>query len=357
MMAPSSAFVDRVVPLFIFPALAMGGAALLATHALERSFKLMFDLQCPKQGIGLTQLRIRYTGYEPLDEGVCWTVAFFHALMKPDVVDFMYYVCASAPIIWIFPSVEAARRGTGWLNFPVAFPGVTLLISQVITIGATMPLYWTFFLAGGHQHLKQTTAVISQAHAESVFVGTQVGLLAPTVAMLVYNSPKVTAFWQPAPAFSAVLQQLYLLFRRPSQNGQSGYVTIRTFYLGLFLLSATVYGTILIKRFPDVNGILSFFLPPLMPSGKVKMSVQTLNFLQLDVLLAQTSCIFASFWFADSSAEVLGMLAWHLFAVPLAGPSASFIGVLIWREDKLNGSRGAFGVQNKLRKQKKSKQE
>ena len=272
----------------------------------------------------------------------------------------------------MFPAVEAARRGTGYFNVLVAFPFITLLIGQVATLGATLPVYWALFLAAGHHNVKQADAVISQRRAESIVFGFLVGIVAPSVAMMSLQTPKAIAFWQrecfsylvaaiswpvliclfPAcPLYFYIAQQLYLLVRRQQSKVQSGYRTIKTFYTIVFVISAATHITYLVKRSAHPDGILPFFIPPFHPNRSTVMSVQAINILQWDAILITGSSILASFWFADSITEVASLLIWHAVMVPVGGPFASFTGVLLWRESKLNGSSGVQS--GKLKKVKK----
>ncbi|KAH8829609.1 hypothetical protein DL96DRAFT_1814801 [Flagelloscypha sp. PMI_526] len=347
----------RFLPLLIFPSLTYFGLSTIFTHLRDSTYQLKVGLQCPKDGLGLTPYRIAYTGNDGFDKFLCGIILFFHRSMEPEGAEFLYYMLGAGAFCFLLPPIESTRKSTGYFNILVSFPVITLLLCQVATLGGMMPVWWTFFLVGGHHKLAKNQAVITRAHAESLLFGALIGLAIPTVAMLTMKDPIITAIWQPCPLWFYIAQQAHLrLFHTRASYPQSGYHIMKWLYIGLFITASSFHVAVVAKRWNDLDALKTFFIPPVTPDRQALMSVQSTNVLQWDLAIALSSCILASFWFTSNLAEFAKLFIWYLVAVPLAGPCASVIGVLLWRESKLNDTRGAFGVQSKAG-QKKGKKE
>lgn len=97
----------------------------------------------------------------------------------------------------IIPSIEKTRKASpGGFNFLVAVPLLTGMLCQVIPVGVTLPLYWMSFILGGYHKLSSQSAVITQAHAESLLFGTFLGLVIPSIGMISSQDTLLITLWQ-----------------------------------------------------------------------------------------------------------------------------------------------------------------
>ncbi|KAH7102320.1 hypothetical protein BKA62DRAFT_700039 [Auriculariales sp. MPI-PUGE-AT-0066] len=341
-MASARHFIDRALPLVIFPALGAVAFSIVMGHLNGLALQINASgAQCPAQGLGTTAIRRTYTGLDVIDKALCTVVAVFTENLGPNVLEFTHYWLSTGAVTFIFPAVEASRRGTSLPNIILALPVLVLLVAQVATIAVVLPFYWTVFLVSGQQRGSKDS-FITESHAESMIVATLLGLVPSTILMLSVKSPLTIAIWQLCPLYFFLVQHWYLrVVRPPGSKSPSGFDILQAFYACLFVLAARVHFKVITKYLANPAAALAFFKPPVQPNLTASMSTQTLNFLQWDSIFAQASCILASFWFADSPKTLLIMVGWYIIAVPLVGPFAGFIAVLVWRELKLNGHTSA----------------
>lgn len=159
--------------------------------------------------------------------------------------------------------------------------------------------------------------------------------------MLVLDNPYATAIWQPFPLWMFIAQHVYSTIRRPSQNAQSGYLTVQATHLILFLLSAIPHiiyvGPIVAAG--DSARLKALFVPSLaVPHENLSLQIGVLDFIQWDIIFVSVSTLLACLWTARSVTQFIVMIGWFAVAGVLFGPGAGLIGVFAWREAALNAS-------------------
>ncbi|KAF9532362.1 hypothetical protein CPB83DRAFT_807700 [Crepidotus variabilis] len=321
----SNSFRDRVLPLAIFPALSAVAVRLLMLPLIEA--KLDLDTGCRALGI---------TGKSAIDNPLCSLVDFFTVLMHDTVgQSFLTYAMGISLPLALIPAVEAYRPGqTKLLKYPMAW----LLVSQVVSIGITMPLYWMIsVLTNGPRKIRHgTTATYRQADVLALAFGLVVGAVVPSVSMMVLDDPVVTALWQIYPAYVAIAQFIHLQVRPHTQHSHSGYTALQVIYFATLLLSSSVHMSTIWPMLKDIESLKTLLIPTLgsLPSS-ANAAQFCLNFLKWDVTLAYLSTIIASFWSADSLQQGTIMAFWYVLSIPLLGFGASVMGVALWRNGLL----------------------
>jgi len=326
---------DLTLPFIVFPLLSAVACHFVFGHLHQSSLDVASTNACASGLAEPSPYRLRYVHLDAIDNTLCSFVTFFQtALNHQDSFAFVtYFIGIGAPLV-VVPAVEGWRAGRSRI---IAYPVIFGVISQIMTVGLTMPLYWLIFiLAGGtrSRYLNPRNANISQAAAEAVAFGIIVGAVIPSVGMLVLNDPYVTAIWLPFPIYISLAQYMHLLFRPESRYPQSGYQTICGLYIATFILCSSVH---IATIWPIIGGdlrMLRVFIPSVtIPPTAMEHEVHHL--LKWDFAVALTSSILITLWFAKSKGQLVLLAAWSAFATPVFGPGAAMMGTFLWRETSL----------------------
>jgi len=164
-----------------------------------------------------------------------------------------------------------------------------------------------------------------------------VGYITPSVGMMTMDNPWVTAIWQPFPLWMFIAQHAYLIAR--SGHSQSGYQTVQTTYIILFLLSAIPHiyllGPTIVAA--DHARFKALFVPSLAaPDASSTVQAAVLDFIQWDVVFVSLSTFLASLWTAKSITQFVAMIVWFVVAGAVFGLGSALVGVFAWRERLLN---------------------
>ncbi len=248
-----------------------------------------------------------------------------------DPFTFLWYFIGIGSIFVIVPAVESYRTDR---SIFVALPVLFGLLSQVLTIGATTPLYWlVFFLSGGRSRFDNATPV-TKAHAEAMLFGLFAGAAVPSICMLVMQDPTITAIWQPYPIYVSLATLLHLAVRRPNYT-QPGFSIIQLFYLVAFVLASSVHFAAIWPRLSDLEDIKALLVPSLAPLTGADASTQILDFLKWDFTFRLLSMGIAQLWFVSDLIEIPFILFWYFIAVPFCSPGAAIIAVNLGREGQI----------------------
>ncbi|GLB36999.1 hypothetical protein LshimejAT787_0400500 [Lyophyllum shimeji] len=322
---------DALLPLIVFPGLIAFGIRFIFGHLFESGLSEALGSACIPGASTATSYHLPYTGLEAVDAALCPFVAFFHAALdEPDAVALLTYFIGTAGSLIVIPAVEGWRAGrSAFLAYPVIFG----LLSQVISIGITFPIYWLVFILSGGANM--TRGKISQAHAEAIMFGAIAGATIPSVGLLALRDPVVTAIWQPYPAYVSLAQSAHLAFRSASKRSESGYKTTQFMYIGMLILCSSTHIATIWPLFTDFDTIRRVYIPSVVaPAPSVSAGVRVLHFLKWDMGFGLASSIIATLWFARNLKEVIALAAWNVIAIPVIGPGAALIGAALWRESK-----------------------
>ncbi|KAJ8517423.1 hypothetical protein ONZ45_g5382 [Pleurotus djamor] len=269
-----------------------------------------------------------------LDQYVCKLVALFHALLEPEPT-LLLQSFSSAGVLSTFMAVEAHRRSHSIL---VAFPLTVTFLGQFFTFGLVNSVYWALFIWSGTASIASSfNSQITQADAEGIIFASIVGGTIPAIMFNAMMNPTVTALWQIFPVYAAIAQWVYTSIRKPSQHPQSGFKTIRGYYIFLFLFAASEH--IRLFGFLNISLVSQTVLPSYAPlSTAASLASKVNQLLMWDFVYVFAPTILGTLWFARDIVEVAKLAAWHAIAVPLIGPGASLTAVFIWRETVLNGN-------------------
>jgi len=273
-----------------------------------------------------------YTGIPSVDKGLCALVVFFHGAMTPgDPFTHLNYFITIGSIFHIIPAVEGFRIGR---SMGVAFPVVVGLLSQVCSLGVTMPLYYlVFFLSGGRARFDSATS-ITKVHAQAIIFGLIVGAGIPSIYMVILQTPIATAIWQPFPIYMAVVTFLYLTIKQPV-HAESGFYVIQFFYLVSLVGASLFYLVELWPRRSGLEALKALYVPSITPLVNAPTPVQVHDFLKWDLVFALLSTGIAQLWFVSEIIEIPLILLWYLIAIPLIGPGAAVIAVNMWCEGQI----------------------
>lgn len=256
-------------------------------------------------------------------------------MSEPTGLEFSYHALISGAALFCFPFLEAARSRKSII---IAFPLFWLALCQLFTIAIIFPIYASLFILTG-SHLtpkKREDSKITRAHAESFGFSILVGYFVPTMGMLVLNDPQVTAIWQIFPLIMSIACRLHLFIRTPSKFSTSGWPIIQIILMGLFIVSSSLHFATVVPKLGDVQALKTLFVPSLDPlPSSTSLGLLALDFLKWDVIFGYTTFCVLTLWFANNTVQLLELLLWYAFAIPMAGPGAAFTGALLWREAKL----------------------
>ncbi|KAI0318840.1 hypothetical protein OF83DRAFT_1082641 [Amylostereum chailletii] len=291
------------------------------------------DAQCPPRGAGPHSLP--YTGRAPADSRLCFLVTCFHAAFHaPTAAPLVRSFGASLATAVVLPTLESARTSS-----PPPSPPAFGALYQVLGAGVALPLFWAAMIYSGHARMRPgPSAAIDRAAAEAALGALLVAYVAPSVLMLVRVEPRTTALWQAFPAGLA----LYLRVRPRAHAAESGHACGRATYGVAFVFSAVVHAAHAapLLRAGGVSALAAQFVPPVAVGarGTATVAEATVEFLQWDMAFTFGSGFVGALWFAESAREGVGMvMMWSVGAACVLGPGAAMAGLLMWREERLNG--------------------
>lgn len=322
---------DTLLPLLVFPTLSYYAFKFTLGHLFASGLATTIASRCSSPNT--SPYALPYTTFPSVDKALCGFVAFFHEGMSSgDPLAFLYYFIGTGAIIVLVPAVENYRSGR---SFFMAFPVVFGLVSQVLTIGATTPLYYlVFFLSGGRARFSEATS-LPKAHVEAIAFGSFIGALIPSLCMLIMQDPTVTAIWQFYPVYVAVATCLHLFIRRPN-SAYSGFTVLQRLYLALFLVATSLHFAVLWPRLSDFEDIKALLLPSLTPLTNASVPLQVHDFLKWDYTFGMLSMGVAQLWFVSDLIEIPFILFWYAVAIPFFGLGAAVIAVNLWREGQID---------------------
>ncbi|THV07843.1 hypothetical protein K435DRAFT_741221 [Dendrothele bispora CBS 962.96] len=327
----------KILALIIFPALSALGINFVLYHALASGFanKVFFE-ECAKID---NPYRLPYTDFPIVNQGLCVLISLFHSTFDPSVYPFMiWFMATTAPIV-AFIALEA-RRQNRKAPFMVKNSTITGLLMQTLSFAFTLPLYWMFSVTSGVISTRpsagdNSTRTVSKSYAQAVFFAILLGLVVPTVCMLNFQTPYATLAWQPFPAYVAIVQSLYLTIAGSSSG--SGYAWIRALYVSCFIANAYVHVSLILPQINDLQTLQNLFVPTEALIDIAKPGpAHALHMIQWDAYIGLGSSILATFWFAKSVGQFIGLLLWTSVAVPALGPGAAFSAAALWRESSLH---------------------
>jgi hypothetical protein len=322
---------DTLLPLLVFPTLSYYACKFTLGHLFASGLATTISSHCSSPNT--SRYAVPYTTFPSVDEQLCVLVAFFHEGMSPgDPLTFLYYFIGTGAIVVFVPAVENYR---GRRSLFMAFPVVFGLVSQVLTIGATTPLYYlVFFLSGGRARFDEATS-LPKAHIEAIAFGSFIGACIPSLCMLMMQDPIVTAIWQLYPVYVAVATCLHLSIRRPNQ-ASSGFTVLQRLYLALFLVASSLHFAVLWPRISDLEDVKALLIPSLTPLTNVSAPLQVHDFLKWDYTFGMVSIGIAQLWFVSDLIEIPFILLWYAVAIPFFGLGAAVIAVNLWREGQID---------------------
>ncbi|KAF8894416.1 hypothetical protein BD779DRAFT_1797449 [Infundibulicybe gibba] len=295
-------FRDIILPLVIFPFLTMLAVKYTHVHMFKSGAMHKLTTQCavPLESPG-APYRLRYSGYDAIDAQLCGVVAFFHAIMTPtEPLAFLSYFLGTAAALTVIPAIEAARKGRGAF---LAFPIITGILCQTLTVGATMPLFGC------------------SSSSRAIVFGLFLGLIIPSACLVIMGDPIA----------------IHLFFRSEKNHPQSGFETIRVMYIGIFIVASSVHISTVWTKLGDLESLKLIFIPSLsILNPSTSLEFQALDFLKWDGIFGFGSSVVGTLWFANTAAELFGLVLWHAIAIPLVGPGAALAASALWRESHLS---------------------
>lgn len=277
-----------------------------------------------------------YTGFIGLDEALCPLVDFFSEILRsPECSSYLRYAFGIGIPLLLLPTFEAYRPRQSRI---LRYPAVWFLLSQIITIGGAISIYWFAFIMVGsaQKYRKSSSKLYTQAEAEALVFGLFVGAVIPSVAMLMWDDNQITALWQFYPIYIAIAESIHLFFRPSSRYPQSGFVTLRVLFFAAFILSSSIHISVIWPRINDWDQLKNLLLPSLTPlSSDIAIAFHYLDFLKWDINIGYTSTTLATLWFAENRKQLFAIVLWYAFAVPILGFGAAVTGVVLWRNDFL----------------------
>ncbi|KAJ7273124.1 hypothetical protein C8J57DRAFT_1506671 [Mycena rebaudengoi] len=333
------------IPLVLFPTLSALTLKLTYGNLYASGFLSTLEEQCPShlESLELTPHRLPYTGVSSIDKGICSIGFFFHLAFTPAVFPCFTYFMGTSTSLLALPAFESYRNGR---HPALALPVVYGMLMQVMTVGAVQPLYWLIFIltGSGQRQAGGEKTKISQAHAEAVIFGLVIGAAIPSICMIVLQDTYVISIWQPFPLWQFLAQSAYLLARPHSAHPESGYISVRALYIGVFILASSIHITTLSKA----GGVKTMFLPSVVPLTSAAPNLQVLNLFQWNTFFSFASVLLGTMWFATNRRQAVCIALWNIVGSVLVGPGATIAAVALWREANLN-------LQSFVKPQSKSK--
>lgn len=319
--------IERVLPLIALPPL----TALALKYIWSTLTETQYGASVAGQCIAGAPYKLSYTGHAGVDDQLCILVAFFSHSLQPRSFPFTAHFALNIAPIAAFPFIEAARTGRPFL-LNALFTTVMWIACQLFTGGVTLPLYWALFVAAGALRPGKVAA----GYAQGTVFGFLVGFLLPTLAMLKYNDPYLTAFWQPFPVWVLLAQRAFVLLSPSTATVKGSKRTVQGLYTFIFLISAAGHVAHVWPLLGDMDALRKFFIPFVATPGQaIQDDEAAMNFLQWDGVFIFGSSILSSLWFARDSGEVLLLAIWNAAASVLLGPGAALAVVYAWREGRV----------------------
>ncbi|KAJ6620264.1 hypothetical protein B0H10DRAFT_1792052 [Mycena sp. CBHHK59/15] len=329
---------DYVLPLIIFPTLSALAFHFTLGHLLASGLGSTLKAQCPPSLANAspehTPYRLAYTGVPVLDKRLCGLVSVFHLALTPEALPFLNYFLGTSVPLLALSALESVRKGS---HASLALPVVFGLLSQVMTVGVVLPIYWLIFILTGaaRRRVGGDRTRVPKARAEAAVVGLIVGAAIPSVWLVVAKDPYVTAIWQFFPLWQFLSQSANQLVRGRTTHSASGYSWIRALYAGAFLAAAGIHISSAWNT-PDLASAKALFLPSLTPLTSAAPNLQVRNFLQWDAVFGFGSTLVASLWFARNSRQLAYIVLWNVLGSVVVGPGAAIAAVALWRESCLH---------------------
>lgn len=322
----NSYFTDLTLPFLVFSALLL--TAIKLTFA--RFFASGIDLE------GICKATPSYTGFIGLDAVLCPLVDFFSVVLKsPEGSSYLHYAFGISLPLLLLPTFEAYRPHQSRI---LKYPALWFLLSQFITIGAAISLYWFVFIMVGSPHKSRNSSskLYTQAEAEALVFGLIMGGVIPSVAMLMLDDHIIIALWQLYPIYLAVAESAHLFIRPSSRYPQSGFITLRVLFFAIFILSSSTHISTIWPLINDWNQLKALLLPSLTPlSSNIAAAFHYLDFLKWDITIAYASTALATLWLVENKKQLFAIALWYTLAIPILGFGAAVTGVALWRNDFL----------------------
>ncbi|KAG1858381.1 hypothetical protein DFJ58DRAFT_682634 [Suillus subalutaceus] len=317
--------------LAVFPFLTVAAAYIVMVRCLYGNGlvpKLHAVCGAPVEGESFPT-RIAYTNIPALDFNICTIVTFYHGLMNTTYRPLLIHMCTTLSAIAIIPFAEATHE---YHSKRLKMPATVCMIFQLCSCAVVMPIYWFAFAHTGGTTRRSDR--ISQGNAEALLFALVVGYAIPTVCMVVFEDPVVTAIWQFFPLFMKIAQWAHSKIRPPSHHSGSGYGTVQAMYLLVYVTSAYLHVAHIWPLFNSPALVQKLIVPPTAPLDPSAISVAegVAAFLKWDMAFAAGSTILMTLWFARSLMSFTVLILWHVSAAFIVGPAAAIAGVMMWRE-------------------------
>ncbi|KAF8431816.1 hypothetical protein L210DRAFT_924027 [Boletus edulis BED1] len=343
-----------LLPLLVFPFLTLTAFHLIVHQSLfQNGLQFKISAIC-EPDLDPHPYRLPYTSITNVDTLLCGMVVFFHALIDTASTAYLAVLFPALSIVALIPFLEAARdRHPFALRMPTAI-GVLI---QLASAGVIMPLYSLLFVITHTASLRPSTtptpsppSKINQGNAEALLFGLILGYIVPTILMLSFARPTVTAAWQGFPLLIALVILVHKIIRPPSRLVQSGHPTVIVTLAFSFVLSALLHVVYVWPVLTDTPTLQTLFVSLMDVSDPAVMSLAdgVLEFIKWDFIFGVGSVVIATFWMADSLFSLAGIIVWYGIANIAVGPAAAIAGVLLWRERRLNGKSQVEKVPQKM---------
>lgn len=317
---------DLTLPFLIFSSLVLTAIKLTFARFLASGI----DLE------GICKPTPSYTGFIGLDEALCPLVDFFSVILKsPEGSSYLHYAFGIGLPLLLLPTFEAYRPHQSRI---LKYPALWFLLSQFITIGVAISLYWfAFIMVGSPQKSRNSSSKLyTQAEAEALVFGLIAGSVIPSVAMLMLDDHLIIALWQFYPIYLAVAESVHLFFRPSSRYPQSGFITLRVLFFAVFTLSSSIHISTIWPHINDWIQLKALLLPSITPlSSNIAAAFHYLDFLKWDITIGYSSTVLATLWFAENKKQLFAIAFWYTLAIPILGYGAAVTGVALWRNDFL----------------------
>lgn len=329
---------EIALPLSLFSPVAALAGYFIFGHFFASGIQDEINSHCSLSNPDNNPYRLLYTPFGTVNEQLCGVVSTFQAAMVAEASLFLNSFAVWFAPLAFFILAESCRHGRSILLSSSLVVG---LLYQIASAGVVLSLYWMLFLLVGAQQLhrgpNKNLHIISQGWAEAIAFAFIVGSVIPTVAMIMFEDPYVTAIWQLFPVWTAIAASGHHFFRPSSRLSYSGYTTIRTVYLGIFLLSSSYHVATIWPLYGDLKTLQAIFLPSLRPisPSSVTHTAAIHHLLQYDAIFSLGSTVLATIWFTANLRQMLILIVWYTIGIGIVGPGATISAVMLWRESTI----------------------
>jgi hypothetical protein len=301
--------------------------------------------QCHPGG-ALADQSQRYTGYDALDERMCFLVTFMREAFDERSTPFMGELYSALGPAIVLPTIEMRRAG---YRTSVTLACMLLLgvLYQNLGGGVILPLWWALHLSFSGQ-----TVPLHPHFAEATFIGHLLGYLVISVATVTYQTDATIAMWQLFPAFVVLVQLLYLGYQRNKAEDlpDCPYEVIQLIHVTNFCWSAIAHSYTVFQAFTSaapLDFLKHSFYPTFssVPLAPIPSFAQ--QFLKWDILFIISPTLFAGIWLLRGARPKLLAVGWFLAGSFCFGMGAGISGVWMWREKVLEEDRRAAVIQLK----------